>query len=155
MQAEIRAAGVSDAQAILALQRLAYSAEARIYNDWSIPPLTQTLDQLIEELGTSYFLKAVLADKLVGSVRARLRGETCEIGRLIVHPDFQRRGLGRRLMQAIEGAFPAANRYELFTGSLSQGNIRLYESLGYRRVRLQEVSAALTLVYMEKHRHDN
>lgn len=152
MDAEIQRAGVADAHSILALQRLAYESEARIYNDWSIPPLIQTLDQVIEELAASHFLKATLEGALIGSVRARLVGGSCEIGRLIVHPDFQRRGLGGLLMTAIEQAFPAADRYELFTGSLSEGNIRLYQSLGYRRTRLHEVSARLTLVYMEKHR---
>jgi len=152
MDTEIQRAGVSDAPSILALQRLAYESEARIYNDWSLPPLTQTLDQLIAELAASHFLKAMLGDALVGSVRARLAGGSCEIGRLIVHPDFQRRGLGGLLMAAIEQAFPAADRFELFTGSLSVGNIRLYQSLGYRRTRLHQVSARVTLVYMDKRR---
>ena len=47
-------------------------------------------------------------------------------------------------------AFPAAERFELFTGARSEGNIRLYEALGYRTFRRQDVSAHVTLVYMEK-----
>jgi hypothetical protein len=36
---------LDDAPAILELQRNAYRSEAVLYNDWSIPPLTQTLAQ--------------------------------------------------------------------------------------------------------------
>jgi ribosomal protein S18 acetylase RimI-like enzyme len=67
----------------------------------------------------------------VGSVRGRLEGDTCHIGRLVVHPRLQRRGIGARLMREIEGRFPKARRYELFTGHLSEGNLRLYRRLGY------------------------
>jgi len=46
---KIRPAGRADLPKILALQKLAYRQEAEIYNDYSIPPLTQTLNQLEEE----------------------------------------------------------------------------------------------------------
>jgi hypothetical protein len=38
----IEQAGVEDAGEILRLQKLAYQSEARIYNDYTIPPLLQT-----------------------------------------------------------------------------------------------------------------
>ena len=37
-----------DARAILGLQKLAYQSEARLYNDWSLPPLAQTLESLLD-----------------------------------------------------------------------------------------------------------
>jgi ribosomal protein S18 acetylase RimI-like enzyme len=142
----------SDAAAILALQRLAYESEASLYDDWTIPPLTQTLDEITAELGTMTCLKACRDGQIIGSVRASLQDGTCAIGRLIVHPDCQRQGVGTALMQAIEAAFAQAERYELFTGSRSEGNIRLYERLGYRVFRTQQLSERVQLVYMEKRR---
>lgn len=56
-----------DAEVLLALQRLTYLSEAKLYNDWSIPPLTQTLASLAEEFAASIILKAVRADHIVGS----------------------------------------------------------------------------------------
>ena len=53
-------------------------------------------------------------------------------------------------MQAIEARFPAARRYELFTGEKSAGNIRLYERLGYRICRRERLSEQVMLVWMEK-----
>jgi ribosomal protein S18 acetylase RimI-like enzyme len=71
--------------------------------------------------------------RVVGSVRAFSKDGTCFIGRLIVHPDLQRHGIGTRLMRAVEARFQDKERYELFTGNKSGGgNIRLYERLGYK-----------------------
>ncbi len=50
---KIEEAGEEDAADILDLQRLAYQSEARLYDDYLIPPLTQTLDEMkgdIDEL---------------------------------------------------------------------------------------------------------
>lgn len=148
----IEPAVIEDAGAILALQKLAYESEARLYHDWNLPPLTQTLDEMRTEFAASRVLKALDDRRLVGSVRARESGGTCHVGRLIVSPDLQGRGLGSRLMRAIEAKFPGAARFELFTGSRSEANIRLYERLGYRRFREQVLSPAVTLVFMEKRR---
>ena len=148
----IGAARVEEAEQILKLQRLCYRPEAALYDDWTIPPLTQTLWELLEQYEDHTVLVARLEGEVVGSVRARLEAGTCHVGRLVVHPRLQRRGLGTRLMREIEASFPEAERYELFTGHLSDGNLRLYRSLGYKEVREEEVSPALRLVYLRKER---
>jgi GNAT superfamily N-acetyltransferase len=150
----IRVARVAaeDAAALLDLQKRAYESEARRYDDWSLPPLTQTLESLREELATSVALEAVAAGQLAGSVRASERDGTVHVGRLVVAPEHRNRGIGTRLMRAIESAFPDAARFELFTGSRSEDNLRLYQRLGYRLFREQVVSPRLTLVYLEKRR---
>jgi len=149
---QIAFATLDDAAGILELQKRAYQSEARLYNDWTLPPLTQSLSELLDEYASSVFLKATEGDRLVGSVRAREADGLCKIGRLIVDPRTQGCGLGTMLMRHIEAAFPQARVFELFTGSRSEGNLRLYERLGYQRTREQVVSAAVTLVYLEKRR---
>jgi Acetyltransferases len=169
MQYDILNAVRADAPAILALQRLAYQAEALRYNDWTLPPLTQPLEALEAEFTRLTILKAVPrldpdqaaalpeeelpvpgALPIVGSVRAGLSHGVCQIGRLIVHPEHQRQGLGGALLGAIEARFPKAERYALFTGARSEGNIRLYLHHGYGVVRRQEMTPELTLVFLEK-----
>lgn len=55
-----------------------------------------------------------------------------EIGRLVVAPDQQGRGLGTRLLAAAEAlASPGVTVYALFTGQHSTANVRLYERCGY------------------------
>lgn len=149
MHTIVRAAE-ADAPAILDLQRSAYESEARLYNDWSIPPLVQTLDSIRAELRTATVLKAVIEELIVGSVRATFDAVACKIGRLVVSPDLQGRGIGSALLSAVEAQFPTAKYFELFTGSLSTGNIRLYQKQGYAITHSQVLSATVTLVFMRK-----
>jgi ribosomal protein S18 acetylase RimI-like enzyme len=142
----------ADAPAILELQTLAHESEARLYDDRTLPPLTQTLDDLRLELESATVLKALNTGRLVGSVRAREQDGTVHVGRLIVLPELQGRGLGTLLMRRIEACFPEAKRFELFTGNRSEASLRLYERLGYRRSREQMLSSSIALVFMEKQR---
>jgi len=146
----VELADVRDAGAILDLQKLAYQSEADLYNDYTIPPLIQTLEGITADFSDQLFLKASVEGKIIGSVRGHLLRLTCFIGRLIVHPAHQRRGIGTALMDEIEKRFQGAKRFELFTGHKSEGNLRFYERLGYRPFRREKVSETLELVYMEK-----
>jgi ribosomal protein S18 acetylase RimI-like enzyme len=149
----IEPATVADAAEILALQRRAYRSEAELYDDFSIPPLTQTLDEISAEFARRAFLKAVEGGRIIGSVQGMRIGATCYVGRLMAHPARQGEGIGTRLMAAIETSFPDIERFELFTGHRSEANIRLYERLGYRIIRTEAATPALSLVFMEKRRH--
>ena len=150
MVVSVERATVKDAQEILALQKLAYLSEAATYDEYGIPPLTQSLEELQADFERQVYLKATLDGRIVGSVRAHERERTCFVGRLIVHPDSQNRGIGSRLMEKIEAAFAQARRFELFTGHRSERNLYLYQKLGYRPFRREQVTTALTLVYLEK-----
>ena len=148
--AYISEATVSDAEAILALQKFAFQSEAVKYDDFTMPPLVQTIEDLRRTFEDHVFLKAVIDDRLVGSVRACEDGLTCHIGRLIVHPDSQRKGIGTDLMERVEAIFSDAMRLEIFTGNKSEHTRRLYSGLGYREFRQEVISPTTTLVFMEK-----
>ena len=147
----IEQANVEDAQEILDLQKLAYQSEAAIYNDYTIPPLTQTLEGIEADFGKQVFLKATIEGRIIGSVRGTMNEETCFIGRLIVHPDFQNRGIGTRLLNEIEQTFSQAKRFELFTGNKSERNLYLYQKQGYRPFKTKVITEDLQLVFLEKH----
>ncbi|MFE5792024.1 GNAT family N-acetyltransferase [Streptomyces sp. NPDC056503] len=151
----ISAAAADDAEQILKLQYLSYQSEAELYGDWSIEPLTQSLDAVRAELAEGYALVARLGDEVVASVRARTDEDgTVHIAKLIVHPRMRRHGIGGRLLDAIEchfaGADAAAKRFQLFTGHRSEGNLRLYRARGYAQIAVREVGPRLTLVTLEK-----
>ncbi len=147
---EIEKATVSDAEGILSLQKSAYRSEAEIYNDFNIPPLVQTLEEIKKDFGIQFFLKAVMDEKIIGSVRAHTKEGTCYLGRLIVHPDFQNRGIGIKLMNEIERNFNTCKRFELFTGDRSERNLYLYQKLGYQIFKTAKITDRTTIVYMEK-----
>ena len=151
MNISIVQASPTDAADILALQKAAYQSEAMLNNDWTIPPLTQTLSEIETEFETKAFLKAVSEKRIIGSARAYLDSGTCLIGRLIVHPDYQGQGIGTSLMEKLETVFSSAERFELFTGTKSIDNIRFYQRLGYHEYREENLSSKVRLVFMEKH----
>jgi tRNA (guanine37-N1)-methyltransferase len=135
----VRAAVPADAGELLTLQRACWVAEAQANDALTIPPLVETLDDVRRSLGVWTTIVVRAGDRLVGSVRGLLLGETdrpartWEIGRLMVAPDLQGRGLGRWLLSAAESmADTAAERFELVTGARSTGNIKRYRRAGYR-----------------------
>jgi uncharacterized protein (TIGR00369 family) len=143
-------AGEADVPELLALQRTAFASEAALYGDDAVPPLAETDAAMRADLGGAVFLKAVEGGRIVGAVRGRRAGLSCQVARLAVHPAARRRGVGTALVGAIEAAFGDAVRYELFSGARSEENLRLYRRLGYAELRRERVSEALTLVFMEK-----
>jgi hypothetical protein len=59
-----------DLPAILALQHLAYQSEAKLLNDFTIPPLRETLDDVSRQFAGGIILKAITPpDGIIGSVR--------------------------------------------------------------------------------------
>ena len=148
----IQRATESDAKEILALQKLAYISEAEIYNDFTIQPLHQTLNDMTSEIKMNYVLKCVVNDRIVGSVRAYMTERTCFICKLVVHPKFQNQGIGTKLLKEVENHFNCAKRFELFTGSKSEKNLHLYRKQGFGIFKSKKVNEALTLVFMEKNK---
>ena len=90
-------------------------------------------------------------DSLAALIETTPDGDCLLIVNVAVRPGMQGRGLGRRLLSlaeeiAAEGGFPALR---LYTNALMVENIRLYETLGYRRER-EELRDVGTVVYMRK-----
>lgn len=139
----------ADAGEVLTLQRAAFVAEAQLYDDPFLPPLTETLEELRADLaGPALGLRD--GTRLIGTVRWRLEGAVARIGRLAIAPDRQGEGWGAVLLRAAERA-SGASSFELFTGHLSEGNLRLYERQGYVEVRRQRISDAVELVHLVRH----
>ncbi|GIF03783.1 GNAT family N-acetyltransferase [Actinoplanes siamensis] len=148
---EIHPVQPADTGEILTLQLAAYVAEAQLYDDPHLPALVQSFDELAAELRDSLALKAVLGHRIVGAVRGHLDGSVLRIARLIVAPDLRGRGIGTRLLAAIEAAGDGqAEWFALFTGHLSSANIRLYERHGYEETHREQIRPDLTLVHLTK-----
>jgi ribosomal protein S18 acetylase RimI-like enzyme len=139
-----------DAREILYLQKQAYLSEALLYNDFSIQPIVQSIRSIEEEFRTSWVWKIQDGKEIVASVRAFADSDTCYIGKLIVKPSHQNRGLGKQLMQTVETTVGYVSRFELFTGHKSEKNIALYQKLGYHPFRERAITTHVTLIYMQK-----
>lgn len=124
---------------ILSLQKKSFMVVAERMNKFDLPPLLQNQDEICDEYQTGIILKYVSDDgQIVGSVRGRMdENRVCHIGKLIVHPDFQNKGIGRELMTEIERLFPHCHTFSLFTGEETPNTLHL-------------IAKSVIILYVEK-----
>ncbi len=132
-EAVVRLAEPADSGELWTLQRACWLQEAQANETLAIPALTESFADVRDSLSVWDVYVVRSHGRLVGSVRARLQGGQWEIGRIMVAPDVQGRGLGRWLLEFAEAQAPAeATSFSLFTGAASRGNLRMYRRAGYR-----------------------
>jgi len=136
-----------DAGELLTLQRACWVQEALANQVLDVPALHEGLPDVVQSLSRWRTWVVREGGRLVGSVRGRLEGTEWEIGRLMVAPDLQGRGLGRLLLEHAERvAPPAATSYRLFTGGRSADNLRRYKKAGYRPVGELDAHPGVTVL---------
>ena len=156
MDVRIAAADAEDAGEILTVQRAAYVAEAQRYGDPFLPPLVESAAQAratIEEAvrGGGLVLKACLGERIVGAVRGKPVGRIGSVGRLVVAPDVQRRGIGTALLVAVEDALrDDVEELVLSTGERGTETLRLLRRLGYVESYRERLAPHLGLVHLRK-----
>jgi GNAT superfamily N-acetyltransferase/SAM-dependent methyltransferase len=130
---------------VLALQHAAYRVEAELIGDDRIPPLHETLDELVA--ATDLQWRGIRIDeRIVAAMAVTGVGRQCDIDRLIVDPAYARRGLGRSLVEAVLHHSVVT----VSTGALNVPARALYESLGFRVVRDLEVLPGLSITEFER-----
>jgi tRNA (guanine37-N1)-methyltransferase len=130
---ELRPVRPADAGELLTLQLACWVKEEQDNPGVPIPALRESVDDVRAWMADWTVLVLRRQGRLVGAARARRRGRTWDIGRLMVAPDLWGQGLGRFLLEQIEAAAPpGVTSYELFTGAGSARNQRLYKRAGYR-----------------------
>ena len=139
----------ADAGEVLTVQRAAFVSEALIYGTADMPPLVQTLKELEAELRDADGWVARIDGRLVGAIRTREEADLLLIGRIAIAPDQQGEGIGQALLEAAETHSDAAEA-ELFTGSLSEANIRLYERCGYVETHRIDQGDGIQEVFLQK-----
>lgn len=149
-----RIAQVDDAHAgeLLTLRRAAFVTEAQLYGDPFLPPLTQTLAELRQDLARDDVVTIGLWEgpRLVGSVRVELEGNKATLGRLAVAPDRQGHGYGTQLMWAVLPYLPEETaEIWVFTGKDSTHNLALYQEQGYEE-QYDKAAGDLTYTYLRR-----
>ena len=138
-QLQIGIAAKPELSTILDLQKECYQSEAALYNDYTIQPLIQTLDEMLYDFDNHVtYLSGYINRTLIASVRGHISNNTGHINKLIISPKFQNKGYGKLMMKAMERELESAERFELFTGHKSERNIRFYERLGYEICELKK-----------------
>lgn len=158
----IRHARTPDAGELFTLQRAAFLAEAQRYRDPLLPPLRDTLDDVLGVLrdpAVTVLVAVISSDselgrrgRIVGSARFAAVGTTGRVGRIIVAPDLQGRGLGSALLTAVHAEAQAAGMrdLELFTGKASSQNLALYRRHGYVDAHATSDDRGITLQVLRR-----
>jgi tRNA (guanine37-N1)-methyltransferase len=139
LELEIRPATRADAGELFTVTRACWLQELWANPGVVIPALEESFEDAIRGLGEWTTVVAVAGQRIVGSARGRVERDTgadgpvWDVGRVMVAPDLQGRGLGRYLLELIEDAAPdEVTSYQLFTGAQSVDNLRMYKRAGYR-----------------------
>ena len=117
-------------------------------------PWDDDLRQIEKEYCTPYgdFLVGFVGEQIVvmGALRKTGSGR-CEIRRVRVHPAFQRQGLGRKIVNRLEGQARQLGYHtvHLQTQEIQHAAREFYRRLGYREVRHKVVDDR-TYVEFEK-----
>lgn len=144
-----------DLQSVLSLQKAAFMEVAKQMNNYDIPPLLQDIQDIHNDFNVCVILKYISSEnQIVGSIRGNIYDDhICHIGKLIVHPAFQNRGIGKALMYEIEKYFPSCQKFTLFTGEETPNTLHLYTKVGYHVVYKKEIDG-INLIHMEKENYE-
>ena len=140
-----RLASEADLPALSEIVRAAYDPYLERM-DRAPAPLTEDLRPRIRD-----GLVWIVGRPVEGLICLRPVDETLLIQNVAVHPNFQRTGLGRRLMEFAEDVArqKGLDRVSLYTNEVMTENLALYEHLGYSEVA-RRTEAGYRRVFMEK-----
>lgn len=113
------------------VQVAAYTVEADIIGAVTFPPLHGTLQELRDSKDEAYLY---LVDEVaVGAIFLEMTSSSVLISKLIVEPDFFRRGIAKALIRYSLELYPETD-FEVGTGSANFPALELYLSFGFRVV---------------------
>ena len=99
-----------------------------------VGPLEETYEDLKREIEAKLVLVAVLDDLIVGSVRIQVyEDKTAYLGRFGVKGDFQNRGIGKILINAVDSSMKllGVTKLYLHTASRMLSLVRFYYGRGF------------------------
>ncbi|MBN2853253.1 MAG: GNAT family N-acetyltransferase [Clostridia bacterium] len=149
MDITIRNAVKQDIEDILRIQKKAFAFQAKKYNDYEMPPMVETYEDVLKDIENQMVFVAVLDSKIVGSVRVIRNQDEAEIKRLAVDDDYHNNGIGHMLMDIAELQHRELKRLWLLTGSESYKSINMYKKLGYE-IYKEADHKDYKLVYLQK-----
>ena len=147
---KIELATIHDVPALLELQRKAFGPLCEELGWEDAPILSESLEHLYEEFSQCMTLKVENEEGvIVGSVHGKVTDGSLYIGRLMVLPEYQQRGIGKRLFHEIQSRLPHLRTW-LCTCQQVRPPYEFYLREGFRPYQSEIVGPGLTWTYMEK-----
>lgn len=127
-----------DVEEILRVQREAFEANQKHY-EIDLPEMTETAAELLDDMTDATVLVARERNLIVGAIRYRISGGTCQAYRLAVAPAYSHLDVGRSLMRAMEKraeADPECREIVIATRLRDAPAIAFSLRMGYRPFQL-------------------
>lgn len=146
----IHRASESDVQMMHGIQMRAFEEEGRRCGTPEIPPLLEQPDSILNHVTSHLALVAKQGSTIVGCIRGVLEGQICTVRALVVEPSMQGKGIGSRLLRALEAEVRHMERINLTTNTLMEGNVKFYERHGYRVIARTQHMPGVELAHLTK-----
>jgi ribosomal protein S18 acetylase RimI-like enzyme len=106
----------------------------KVTTEWhSVPVLQAEIDGQTTFVG----IAAVDGGRIVGVITAHSDGPRLLVSRLYLLPEFQRQGIGERMMERAYDAFPHARRVRLEVEEQNPKGRAFYDKLGFRQIGVE------------------
>lgn len=149
MRWTVKALDLSDrptAVRVLEIQRAAYRVEADLIGFGDIPGAGDQIDDLLATAIRLDWSGITSAGTIVAAMAVSMDAGACDIDRLVVDPQWFRRGLARALLAAL----PTGVAVTVSTGSANGPGIALYESAGFAAESMETVAPGLTITHLRR-----
>ncbi|MCM3585529.1 GNAT family N-acetyltransferase [Mesobacillus maritimus] len=147
---EFNVSNVLLAKNLLALQRVSYQLEAELLDFDKIPPLTETLEQLMTSGET--FIGCFDASKIIGALSYKRKDAQIDLYRVMVHPDWVRQGIAQELFRFLCEEHHDVVEITVTTGAANHPAVALYQKLGFEKNGESIVEDSLRLAHFKKSR---
>ena len=154
MKIELLKATEADIKEIWRMQVEAFKNLLEKYQDYDMSPATESYENVLNKYKqprTSYYFITRNNEK-VGAVRVidKKDGSRKRIAPIWIMPEFRNQGLAQLAMREVEKLYDS-HHWQLDTILQEQGNIYLYEKLGYKRTgEIENIKDGMDIVYFHK-----
>ena len=144
----------SDMKEIWEMQVKAFKGLLEKYQDYNMSPATESYENVLnkyKQSWTSYYF-IIRNSEIVGAVRVidKKDGSRKRIAPIWIMPVYRNQGLAQLAMREVEKIY-GSHHWQLDTILQEQGNIYLYEKLGYKKTgEIVNIKDGMDIVYLIK-----
>lgn len=154
MSIRLQKANRDDMHELWEMQVDAFKGLLDKYQDYDMSPAAESYERILQKYdftGTTYFF--IFADGIkVGGIRVidKKDGSRKRISPIWIMPEFRNKGYAQQAILEAEKIYGDDN-WSLDTILQEEGNLHLYEKLGYKRTgKTEKISDLMDIVYFEK-----
>ncbi|MCR8843279.1 GNAT family N-acetyltransferase [Paenibacillus sp. SC116] len=136
------------AKQMLDVQIPSYQIEAELIDFYDIPQLKDTVETVMasNETFVGYFVE----DELAAFISYTDEGQVIDICRLVVHPNYFRKGIARKLVAHVLDEIAKYKKVIVSTGAKNAPAKQLYEQCGFQEMKDIEVAPNVFITLFER-----